>query len=413
MPPRVQVRTRRRPPARLGVYSDGPSRIVQTGSGTRLEPDPADLPFLTFVCAVGERFDSLTLYARATRSDGDVRTKLLPASVDVVELPFYESMIDARGVIRATPGSVRAFWRGLERVDAVWILGPHPYAVFFVPLALLRRKRVVLGVRQNTMKYYRARLRGGHGRPALVVARSWDLAFHALGRVLPVTVVGDELVRQYGGARRTLLPMTVSLLPEADVVRAPAPRDWSGPITLLTVGRIDSEKNPLLLVEALARLEAERPGRFRLTWAGTGPLVEAVEARAEKLGARDRIELLGHVPFGQELLERYRAAHVFVHVSLTEGLPATIVEALGSGAPVVATAVGGVPAALDGGEAGVLVPPADLDALVAGILRLVDDEGLRERVVARGLELAGGHTLEATSGRVARFIRGEEDGGAA
>jgi glycosyltransferase involved in cell wall biosynthesis len=78
---------------------------------------------------------------------------------------------------------------------------------------------------------------------------------------------------------------------------------------------------------------------------------------------------------------------------------------------VVATAVGGVPSALGGGEAGVLVPPSDLDALVAAILRLTDDAELRERLVERGLELADGYTLESTSARVARFIRGEDMSG--
>jgi glycosyltransferase involved in cell wall biosynthesis len=405
---RENVRSHRRPPERLGVYSDGPSRLVESEEGTRLAPVATDIPFLTFVCAVGRAFESLTLFARARRADGEVVGHLLPASVNIVALPFYESMVDARGVLRATPGSVLEFWSGLAQVDAVWILGPHPYALFFVPLALLRRKTVVLGVRQDTMTYYRARLRGGRGRPSLLLARSWDLGFRALARVLKVTVVGDDLVRQYGGQRPRLLKMTVSLLPEADVVRAPTPRDWSGTINLLTVGRIDAEKNPMLLVEAFARLEEEHPGRFRLVWAGTGLLADDVAHRAEELGVRDRIELLGHVPFGPELLERYRSAHLFVHVSLTEGLPATIVEALGSATPVVATAVGGIPSALGGGEAGVLVPPSDLDALVAAILRLTGDAELRERVVGRGLELAAQQTLESTSGRVARFIRGEE-----
>ncbi len=402
------MRSHRRPPGRLGVYYDGPGRLVESDEGTRLAPHATDVPFLTFVCAVGRGFDSLTLFGRAQPANGEVTDHLLPANVDIVALPFYESMIDARGVLRATPGSVRAFWRGLERVDAVWIDGPHPYALFFVPLAVARRKTVVLGARQDTMTYYRARLRGGRGRPSLLLAWTWDLGYRAFARFLKVTVVGDDLVRQYGGQRPKLLRMTVSQLPEADLVRAPIPRDWSGTITLLTVGRIDAEKNPLLLVEAFARLEEAHPGRFRLVWAGTGPLADAVARHAEELGVRDRIELLGQVLFGPELLERYRSAHLFVHVSLTEGLPATILEAQGNALPVVATAVGGVPSALGGGEAGLLVPPSDLDALVAAILRLTEDAELRERVVERGLELVDGHTLESTSARVARFIRGED-----
>ena len=406
------MRSRRHPPRRLGVYYDGPGRLVESEEGTQLAPHATDLPFLTFVCAVGQGFDSLTLFARAQPPNGEVADHLLPASVGVVALPFYESMIDARGVLRATPGSIRAFWRGLKHVDAVWIDGPHPYALFFVPLAVARRKTVVLGARQDTMTYYRARLRGGRGRPSLALAWTWDIGYRAFARFLKVTVVGDHLVRQYGGERPKLLRMTVSQLPEAAVAHAPIPRDWSGEITLLTVGRIDKEKNPLLLVEALARLEEEQPGRFRLVWAGTGLMADDVARYAEELGVRDRIEFLGHVLFGEELLERYRSANLFVHVSLTEGLPATILEALGSALPIVATAVGGVPSAVDGGEAGILIPPSDLDALVTAILRLTEDAELRERLVERGLELVNGHTLESTSARVARFIRGE-DGSAA
>jgi glycosyltransferase involved in cell wall biosynthesis len=406
------MRSRKHPPGRLGVYYDGPGQLVESEEGTQLAPHATDVPFLTFVCAVAREFDSLTLFARARPADGEVNGHRLPASVGVVALPFYESMVDARGVLRATPGSIRAFWRGLEQVDAVWIDGPHPYALFFIPLAVARRKKVVLAARQDTMTYYRARLRGGRGRPSLFLAWTWDFGYRAFARLLKVTVVGDDLVRQYGGERPNLLRMTVTQLPEAAVARSPIQRDWSGTITLLTVGRIDAEKNPLLLVEALARLEREQPGRFRLVWAGTGPLMDAVAQRAEELGVRDQIELLGQVVFGAGLLERYRSAHLFVHVSLTEGMPATIVEALGNALPVVATAVGGVPSALDGGEAGALVPPSDLDALVAAILRVTEDAELRERMVERGLELVNGYTIESTSSRVARFIRGE-DGSAA
>jgi glycosyltransferase involved in cell wall biosynthesis len=110
------------------------------------------------------------------------------------------------------------------------------------------------------------------------------------------------------------------------------------------------------------------------------------------------------VPFGPELLERYRRAHAFVHVSLTEGLPQVLVEAQASGTPIVATDVGSVRAALDDGAAGVLVPPDDLDALVAGVERLLGDPVVRERMVRRGLELAHERTFERETSRVALFI---------
>jgi glycosyltransferase involved in cell wall biosynthesis len=109
--------------------------------------------------------------------------------------------------------------------------------------------------------------------------------------------------------------------------------------------------------------------------------------RARELGVEDRVELLGFVAFGSDLLARYRNSHMFVHVSLTEGVPAVLIEALASGTPVVATDVGGVSAMLEQGAAGLLVPPSDVDSFVEAVYRLSDDAELREKLVERGLSI--------------------------
>ena len=95
---------------------------------------------------------------------------------------------------------------------------------------------------------------------------------------------------------------------------------------------------------------------------------------------------------------------MFVHVSFSEGMPKVLIEALVSGTPIVATDVGGVSAALDGGAAGLLVPPDDLEALVAAIYRLDDGADERDRLVERGLELGRALTLEAQVEGVVRFF---------
>ena len=387
---------------RLGVYQDGPFTLVATADGVRVAPDPVDAPFLRFVAEVAGRFDAFVVFARVVdtaEADGRI---LLPPRTELVRLPDYGSLRRLGAVARAGARTVAAFWRGLDRVDVVWAFGPHPFELVLVALALLRGKRVVVGVRQDTPAYFRARLPSPRWKPILVAVDALDALHRLLARRVPATVVGAENARRYGGGR--VLAMTPSLVRAADVVVQPAERDWSGPIELLTVGRVDAEKNPFLLVEALADLEREQPGRYRVRWVGVGPLLDHVRRRAAERGLENAFELAGYVAFGPELLKLYRQAHLFVHVSLTEGVPQVLHEAHASAIPVVATDVGGVGAAVEHGAAGLLVPPDDAGALVAAIRRLSGDEELRSRLVARGLELARERTLEAEASRVVDFL---------
>jgi glycosyltransferase involved in cell wall biosynthesis len=389
----------------LGVYQDGPFRLFDSPEGPRIAPDPVDAPFLHFVGEVAERFDSFVLFARVVASgDADPRL-LLPPDVRVVELPDYGNLRRLLAVSRASVRTSVSFWRGLAEVDTVWAFGPHPFELLLVVLARLRGKRVVLGVRQDTPAYFRSRLPSARWKPVLAGVRLLDGVHRLLARRLPATVVGEAAAARYESRRGRVLAMAPSLVRAADVVPDPPDRDWRGTIELFTVGRIDAEKNPLLVVEAVAALERARPGVYRLRWAGVGPLADSVRRRADELGVGDRIELLGYIPFGPELLDLYRGAHALVHVSLTEGVPQVLVEALASGTPIVATDVGGVRAALEDGRAGLLVPPSNAEALAAAVLRLSDDEGLRSSLAARGLELARERTMEAEAERVASFLR--------
>jgi glycosyltransferase involved in cell wall biosynthesis len=388
---------------RLGIYVDAVYRASPGSGEERVAVSVADLPFLLFACEVGRYFDATVLFGRTVDTTAPGGFAGLPHGVELVELPTYPDLRHLFRVFRAAVGTLRGFWRGLERVDVVWVLGPHPFGFLLITLALLRRRRVVLGVRQDTLRYYESRLPGRGWRPLLAVVRLMDAAHRLLARRLRTVVVGAQVAERYG-RRESVLPIAVSLVRADDVVREPAEHDWSGQIGLLTVGRLEPEKNPLLLVEALSELEHRRPGRYRLTWFGTGWLEADIRRRAAELGIERLIDLRGFVPFGRELLERYRQAHALVHVSLTEGVPQVLIEALASGIPIVATDVGGVRGALQDGDAGLLVPASNRAALVEAVERLSDDGELRIRLVTAGLSLARALTLEGEAGRVARFL---------
>jgi glycosyltransferase involved in cell wall biosynthesis len=177
-------------------------------------------------------------------------------------------------------------------------------------------------------------------------------------------------------------------------------RSYDGELTVLTVGRLDTEKNPLLLAEILALLANDE--RWRLVICGDGPMHDELQSRLSELGVLDRVQLRGYVPIDSGLLELYRSSHMFLHVSWTEGFPQVLIEAFAAGLPTVATAVGGVPAAAEG--AALLVQPGDPGATADALRRLATDTELRQRLVEAALERARGCTLEAESERLARFI---------
>ncbi len=135
------------------------------------------------------------------------------------------------------------------------------------------------------------------------------------------------------------------------------------------VGRMEPVKNPLGLVEALARLRVIAPGasdRVRLVLIGDGSQRAAVEAAVKERALGDRVWLPGSRDDVPELL---RALDLFALPSLAEGISNTILEAMASGLPVVATDVGGNAELVDAGRTGELVPASDPDAL-AGALAL-------------------------------------------
>jgi len=359
----------------------------------------AERAFALFLAELAKSFQELAIVGRLDAEDGPTHYPL-PAGVKFVPLPHYTSLTRPLTVIASLARSLHRFWRGLDDADHVWLLGPYPHALAFSLITRIRRRHLVLGVRQDFPAYVRTRRPGR--RWMHVAADVLELCWRTLARRPEVVVVGPELARHYRHAR-AVLEMTVSLVSAADVQAGEraALRPYDGELRLLSVGRLDQEKNPLLLAEALARLRAADP-RWRLVVCGEGPLTEVLRARLRELRLEEHAELRGYVPLGDGLLELYRESHAFLHVSLTEGMPQVLIEAFASALPVVATAVGGV--AEFAADAALLIPPENAEAAAAAVVRIARTAALRQQLVHAGLERARRHTLEHESARVAAFI---------
>ncbi len=376
---------------RLAVYTDYEYR----SDGVRRYGQRA---FVVFLEALRPHVDRLVLVGRLDPRPGSSHYPLHD-DTELVGLPHYTSLANPWSVARSLVSSTRRFWRLLDDVDVVWVLGPYPHSVVFALITVLRGRRLVLGVRQDTRVYIRSRR--PDQRWMHVAADLLEAVWRGLARRHAIVVVGPELERKYRRARR-VLATNVSLVRAEDVVspEVALARSYAGELTVLTVGRLDTEKNPLLLAEILALLAPDE--RWRLVICGDGPMHDQLQGRLSELGVLDRVQLRGYVPIDGGLLELYRSSHMFLHVSWTEGFPQVLIEAFAAGLPTVATAVGGVPAAAEG--AALLVSPGDPQAAADALRRLSTDTELRQRLVEAALERARGCTLEAESARLAQFI---------
>lgn len=154
----------------------------------------------------------------------------------------------------------------------------------------------------------------------------------------------------------------------ADAAFLPPWLDGPPGALIVAVGRLAPQKGFTTLISAFARVRAERPARLVIL--GEGPLREALEAEAKRLGVAADVGLPGFVENPFPVLRR---ADLFVLSSRHEGFPNVLIQAMACGTPVVATECPSGPAEiLDGGRWGRLVPVDDDAALAKAISATLD-----------------------------------------
>lgn len=168
--------------------------------------------------------------------------------------------------------------------------------------------------------------------------------------------------------------------PRTALRRRPLLGGFAPPDTLLigNVARLDKVKDQAGLLAAF-KLLCEQAGQetaCRLIIVGKGPEHAELQRRIEQLGLTQRVRLLGNRSDVAELLAE---CDVFVLSSIAEGMPVTLMEAMASGLPVVATEVGGVASVVEHGVTGTLVPAGDPRALAEALGGYMADEALRRR----------------------------------
>lgn len=240
--------------------------------------------------------------------------------------------------------------RTAEELGVPLVITLHGYDVTSLP-----------GVRGWRGLRYRHNLRKAFDRAALIIAVSEHIRSRAIG-------LGAD-------PSKVRVHHTGVALPAAPPSLADDP-DWD----VLFVGRFVEKKGLDDLLEALGRLSDIRP---RVGFIGSGPLFEAVRARAGSLEL-DATFLGVQTP--EQVARHMATARVFASPSKTasngdtEGLPTTILEAASLGTPAVSTCHSGIPEAVVHGETGLLCAEGDREALAANLRRLLTDGSLRDKL---------------------------------
>jgi glycosyltransferase involved in cell wall biosynthesis len=153
---------------------------------------------------------------------------------------------------------------------------------------------------------------------------------------------------------------------------------YTGPPRIVHVGRLSHVKGQDLLLTAFVQVLHDHPAAH-LELVGGGGEREALEAMARSLGIAESVSFLGALS-PEAVRQRLWEATVAVLPSRSEGLPLSLLEAFGTGVPVVATSVGGVPAAAGDPPACLLVPPESPGALAEAIGQVLSKSDLRARL---------------------------------
>jgi L-malate glycosyltransferase len=160
------------------------------------------------------------------------------------------------------------------------------------------------------------------------------------------------------------------------------------------LGRLTSEKRVDHLIQVWTDVRTAFP-QAHLLIVGTGPEEDRLRTQAASVPG---VRFTGQV---NDSLSYLQTADLFVLPSATEGLSNSLLEALSTGLPVLATAVGGTPDVISNRENGYLIPPDDLSALKSGLMALLADADLRARLGKNGRQrILADFSLESVATRL-------------
>ncbi len=368
----------------------------------------SDGKFVNFYIAIEQYFDKVTICAPLRHSERNHKRYKLRFDKNktrFVGLPFYSSPFE---LYLTFPLYLFRAWKLLRaEIPECNIVGaavPNLIGVFLILLSKRKKKNSFLLIREDIRKELFSMYENIIAKYCLgVVGFLLEKMLFYLARNSLAITVGKVYHGVLKKGKDNLHDIVVSYISQASINNQTYISP-DGNLRILYVGNLRGEKGTKYLIQAVASLTKFNKD-IKLELLGDGPEKDKLTGMIDDMGLGRHINMHGHITDESRLNSFYRSADMIVLPSLSEGLPKVILEAMANGIPIIATRVGGIPTFIKDGIDGLLIPPADTDAIVNAIQRLASDVELRKRLATNALSKAKQYSKESQLHRMATIIK--------
>ncbi len=357
--------------------------------------------FGRFIDSLASEIDHLILFAHRSDSRCDPADyQLFQTNIELVLLPEKKSSPSLLLNHRRFTRMFEAYEKGL---DAFLVRGPTTLMPFIAeslkqtPMAFLMVGDHLEGLKSSKQASWRKSL----------IEKFWQFIYRRIERKLPEVMVianSEKLVEKYKKKAYRFARTHTTTISEDDL--------WikedtcnGDLIQLLYCGRIAQEKRIDDIIEAVDLLQKEYSSIVLniVGWdEAEGKYINYLQRLIKGKGLADSVKILGYIPAGAPLMQKYRECDIFVLASYAEGFPRVLWEAMANCLPIVSTNVGSIPDYI--GHFIDLVPPNNPVLLAEAIKKVILDSDYRKKIIKTGFNLVQDVTLEKQTRQLVSLI---------
>ena len=247
--------------------------------------------------------------------------------------------------------------------------------IFRIPLAL-RLRADIWAIHEEQKEYYSI----GRRMYELILLKMCEAVFERAARLFPVSEYLKGVMKENGIKEEKIRVLKISM----DARRFHPAKKEDESIRLLSVANLNFKRKTEGLIDVIPVIDEiiSQYGNVKYQIAGRGRFSKMLEENLKKVKNKDKISYLGH---RKDVEKLFSQADIFIQHSYLDAFPATVLEAMASGAPVIANRFGGMIEQIEEGVTGFLVD--DLSSFKETLEMLIKDKKMREEIGKRGRSL--------------------------